>query len=223
MALKVELKDTHRLTETEIEEIANLSQKAQGHFDEGFLTKAKEQWVLITRCWDGTKLKGWAYSSLERIGGTPSFLLGPGYIEPNGRADSVLKNIMGENYKKALLAFPDEDVLVGARLIDPKAFLIFRNLSDVLPRFNYKPTGEERAWGRRLAKRFGLESCYDDRSFTVKGNGEAPSVFEFDSPKFSPSQEVIELFKPLDKENKDTLIAFGWAMAENLLAGKYMK
>jgi len=223
MALRAELSETQKLSESEIQEMAELSKKAVGNFDEGFLTKSKEQWVLVTRCWDGSKLRGWLYSSLERIGGTPSFLLGPGYIEPNSRADSVLKTLLSENYKKALLAFPDEDLLVGARLMDPKGFAVFKNLSDVLPRFNYKPTGEERAWGRRLAKRFGLESCYDDRSFTVKGNGEAPSVFEFSSPKAVLNKDIYELFKGLNKKAKDTLIVFGWAMAEDLLAGKFMK
>ena len=41
-------------------------------------------------------------------------------------------------------------------------------LDDVCPRPKYSPNGEERAWGRRLARRFGCDARYDDRSFRLE-------------------------------------------------------
>ena len=55
---------------------------------------------------------------------------------------------------------------------DPGAFEAFKNLHDIVPRPGHKATGEERAWGRRLAKRFGIGTLsYEDRIFTTRGKG----------------------------------------------------
>ncbi|MGK3933885.1 hypothetical protein ABI069_15175, partial [Enterococcus faecium] len=63
--------------------------------------------------------------------------------------------------------------------VDPGAFAAFTGLEDVCPRPGHKPSGEERAWSRRLAKRFGAEGRIDDRSFVVTGDGSATGVFDF--------------------------------------------
>ena len=121
-----------------------------------------------------------------------------------------------------MLAFPDEDVLIGTRFIDPGAFQAFKGLEDICPRPGHKPSGEERAWSRRLAKRFGAEGRIDDRTFIVTGDGNAAGVLRLrggSSPRPSPA-DVAALFEPLDHERGDVLIAFGWAMAEDL-ASKY--
>ena len=118
-----------------------------------------------------------------------------------------------------MLAFPDEDVVVGTRFIDPGAFQSFRGLEDVCPRPGHKNTGEERAWSRRLAKRFGAEGHIDDRSFIVTGDGSPCGVMDFQSLKPETIDgEVAAFFAPLDAERRDCLIAFGWAMAEDLAA-----
>ena len=118
-----------------------------------------------------------------------------------------------------MLAFPDEDVLIGTRFIDPGAFLAFKGLEDICPRPGHKPSGEERAWSRRLAKRFGAEGRIDDRTFIVAGDGNAAGCFDYSVAK--PDEvdaDVAALFDPLDPEGGDVLIAFGWAMAEELAA-----
>ena len=83
-----------------------------------------------------------------------------------------------------MLAFPDEDVLIGTRFTTPAGFEAFKALNDVVPRPDHKASGEERAWGRRLAKRFGVDTAaYDDRSFMAKGNGNLPEVLDHESLK----------------------------------------
>src|SRR5205823_8180495 len=116
-----------------------------------------------------------------------------------------------------LLAFPDEDVLIGTKFIDPAGFAAFKGLEDIVPRPGHKATGEERAWGRRLAKRFGAEGRIDDRTFTVSGDGSSCAVLDHESLKPDTiSPEVAAYFAKLDRKRGDYLIAFGWAMAEDL-------
>ena len=47
---------------------------------------------------------------------------------------------------------------LGTRMSDAGAFEAFKVLTDIVPRPGHKASGEERAWGRRLAKRFGIEA-----------------------------------------------------------------
>ena len=123
---------------------------------------------------------------------------------------------MTDQYRRAVLAFPDEDVLVGTRFIDPAGYLAFRGLEDIVPRPGHKASGEERAWGRRLAKRFGIDT-YDDRAFVATGDAAYPACMDHESLKPEGiDPEVAAFFDGLDAERGDSLIAFGWAMAELL-------
>ena len=79
-----------------------------------------------------------------------------------------------------MLAFPDEDVLVATRVREPGGFAAFKGLEDICPRPGYKVSGEERAWSRRLAKRFGADGRVDDRTFMVQGDGSASPVFDYE-------------------------------------------
>jgi hypothetical protein len=93
-------------------------------------------------------------------------------------------------------------------------------LQDVVPRPGHRPTGEERAWGRRLAKRFGAEGRIDDRAFVLSGDGAVTGALDFSGTKpESVDPVVVAFFDPLDLARRDTLVAFGWAMAEDLAAG----
>jgi hypothetical protein len=125
---------------------------------------------------------------------------------------------MADNYRRALMAFPDEDVLVGTKFNRPDGFEAFKVLVDVVPRPGHKASGEERAWGRRLAKRFSVDASYDDQTFRVTGDGSVPIVFDHESAKpDSIDPEVAKIFKPLKVSQGDFIIAFGWIMAEELL------
>ena len=218
MALDVTTKDCTQLSDTELAEMADLCAEAGAGHDIGTLSKQAEAWVLATLVRDGNNLRAFSFSTLERIGGTPSVILGMGFVKRHSKRDPALKALMADNYRRALMAFPDEDVLVGTRMKSADAFEAYKVLVDINPRPGHKASGEERAWGRRLAKRFGVDANYDDQSFIVRGDGAAPLVLDHESlkpEKIDP--EVAKLFKPLKAKNGDSLITFGWIMAEELL------
>jgi hypothetical protein len=221
MTLAAETKDCTALADAEVAEMADMVTDGPAGFDIGLLSKQAEAWVLITQVRDAGKLNGFSFCTLERIGGTPCLLWGLASVKRNSKRDQVLKAIITAQFRRAVLAFPDEDVLVGSRLMDAGAFTAFKGLEDICPRPGHKPTGEERAWSRRLAKRFGAEGRIDDRSFVVTGDGTVPGCFDFAPAKPDGiDDDVAGLFAPLDRDNHDVLIAFGWAMAEEL-ASKY--
>ena len=221
MAIDVETKDCTALSDAEIAEMADTCAGGPAGFDVGLLSKQREEWVLITHAREGGKLLGFSFCTLERIGGTPCVIWGLASIRRTSKRDAVLKAVAGDQFRRAVLAFPDEDVLVGTRFLDPAGFQAFRGLEDIVPRPGHKATGEERAWSRRLAKRFGAEGRIDDRSFVVTGDGSPVGVFDFAPSKpAAVDGDVATFFEPLDHDRHDVLIAFGWGMAEDL-ASRY--
>jgi hypothetical protein len=224
MAIEVETKDCTSLSDAELGEMADICAEGPAHFDVGLLSKQREKWVLVTQARDGTKLCGFSFCTLERIGGTPCLLVGLASVKRGARRDNVLRSIMADQYRRALLAFPDEDVLVGARFIDPAGFQAFRGLEDIVPRPGHRPTGEERAWGRRLAKRFEADGRIDDRSFVLTGDGNVCGSLDHEALKpEGVDEEIAAFFAPLERERGDAVIGFGWAMAEDLAGGKLGK
>jgi len=219
MALEVTTQDCTAVTDAELEEMADLCAEGPNPFTVGLLSKQTELWVLSTTAREGGKLRGYTFSTLERIGGTPAVLIGLGSVAENGRRSSTLRGLMSELYHRALMAFPDEDVLFGAQFNDPSGFDAYKELTDLIPRPDYKPNGEERAWGRRLAKRFQIgNSRYDDRGFRVTGDGSQSSVLDYTS--VTPEKldaDVVALFADLDASAGDTLITHGWVSPERLL------
>jgi hypothetical protein len=220
MPIVVSTKDCTALSDAELVEMADLCGDRSPGFDIGFLSKEREAWVLITQAREGSKLRGYSFCTLERIGGTPSLLVGLALVDRNSRAEASLKGIMGDQYRRALLAFPDEDVLLGTRLLSPDGFRAFSGLQDIVPFPEHKSSGEERAWARRLAKRFGCEGQLDDRNFVIKGNGSATGGLDFVAPKAKLPAGVEVHFSSFDADKGDRLVTFGWAMAEDLAGGK---
>ncbi len=220
MSIQVETKDCTSISDAELAEMADLGADREPGFDIGYLSKQREEWVLVTRAREGARLRGYSFSTLERIGGTPSLLIGLAAIDRTSRCDTVLRAMMGDKYRRALLAFPDEDVLVGTRLLGPDGFQAFTGLTDVVPTPAQRATGEERAWGRRLAKRFGADGRIDDRTFVVNGDGTDAGGLDFASHKNDPAPELLAFFDQVDVTGGCRLVAFGWAMAEDLAAGK---
>jgi hypothetical protein len=218
MSIQVETKDCTALGDAEVAELADLCIEGPLPYDIGLLSKQTEAWVLVTQVRENDKLKGFAFCTLERIGGTPCVLIGLASVKRSSKRDSVLRAIIQDQMRRAVLAFPDEDVLIGTRFTTPSGFEAFKNLNDVVPRPDHKASGEERAWGRRLAKRFGVDtSAYDDRSFTAKGNASLPEVLDHDSLKpEAVDKDVAAFFTGYDGKRGDSLVAFGWAMAEDL-------
>ncbi len=224
MALDVQTKDCTALSDSELSEMADLCAEGVTRLDIGYLSKQREEWVLVTQVFEKGKLMGFALCTLERIGGTPALLVGVAGVRACAKRDVVLKAVMADQYRRALLAFPDEDVLVGIRFVNAGCFDSFRGLEDIVPRPGHKASGEERAWGRRLAKRFGVEGKLDDRNFVLMGIEGPSGGLDYVPPKpEAVPGDLEDFFDGLDVEAGDRLVAFGWAMAEDLASGKLTK
>jgi hypothetical protein len=213
MALQVETHDCAALTDTDLDEMASMG----CGFDIGALSKAKEDWVLSTTARIDGKLHGTTFSTLERIGGTPCVLIGLMSVQRSSKRDTVLKGLMGEAYHRALMAFPDEDVVFGTRMISADAFEAFKHIDEIIPRPGHRAVGEERAWGRRLAKRFAVDGTYDEQSFVVKSNGQSGYLDHQSLKPEKTSAEVVALFKGVDQRKQGALVVHGWVMAEDLV------
>jgi hypothetical protein len=219
MALEVTTKDCTALSDSELAEMADICADGGHCYEVGTLSKQAEEWVLVTLVKEGNHLRGFSFSTLERIGGTPCILLGVAAVKRTSKRDAVLRAIIGDNFRRALMAFPDEDVLLGTRMSDAGALEGFKLLTDIVPRPGHKASGEERAWGRRLAKRFGVDADrYDDQTFVVTGDGAPPLVLDHESLKpESIDADVAAQFTVLDTDRGDCVVTCGWVMAEELL------
>lgn len=217
MPIDVSTKDCTTLGDAELAAMADLAEKSGSGFDLGFLSKQQEDWVLVTDAHISGQLVGYCFYTLERIGGTPAILMGILTIRNGSDCVEILKAILSDQFRKAVLAFPDEDVLIGCRFVSHHGYEVLDNLTDIVPRPGHKPSGEERAWARRLAKRFGAEHRLDDRTFVLTGTGAVDGYIDFSSLSLNGKHsEYEEFFVPLDHERRDTLCAFGWVMAEEL-------
>ncbi len=219
MSIAVDTKDCTALSDAELVEMADLCAEGAHAHEVGTLSKQAEAWVLIAQAREDGKLKGFAFCTLERIGGTPCVLIGLASVRRTSKRDTVLRALIQDLLRRAVLAFPDEDVLVAARVGQPGAFDAFKSLHDVVPRAGHRASGEERAWGGRLAKRYGIEArAYDQRAFVARGDGSGPAPV-FDHETLHPDQiepGLAERFEGLHAGKGDSLIAFGWAMEEDL-------
>ena len=213
MAVQVHTNDSAALTDSDLDELASMD----GAFGIGELSKAKEDWVLVTVARIDGKLHGFTFSTLERIGGTPCVLIGLMSIRRSSKRDQVLRGLMAEAYHRALMAFPDEDVVVGSRFVTAGALDAFKELDDVTPSPGSRAVGEERAWGRRLAKRFEVEGQYDEKSFVVRKDGQEGFIdFESAKPEAVDAARQ-ELFAQVAADKGGALIVYGWTMAEDLV------
>jgi hypothetical protein len=219
MSIAVDTKDCTALSDAELVEMADLCAEGSHPHEVGTLSKQAEAWVLITQVRDEGRLKGFAFSTLERIGGTPCVLVGLASVRRTSKRDTVLRALVQDLLRRAVLAFPDEDVLVSARFGQPGGFDAFKSLNDIVPRAGHRASGEERAWGGRLAKRYGIEAqAYNQREFHAKGDGGGhAAVFDHESLHSEHlDAEVVGRFDGLHPHKGDSLIAFGWAMEEDL-------
>ncbi len=210
MTIEVITKDCSALTDAELSEMADLS-AASIDWGVGVLSKQVDEWVLVSQAFERGQLRGFVFSTLERIGGTPALILGVACVGRTRSRTTTLRGLMHDQFHKARMAFPDEDVVVASRMLDVGALDAFKDLESIRPWPDQRPNGEERAWGRRLAKRFGAVD-FDDRSMLTRTNSE---LLTFDHESLKP-QQLTELFTECDARTGRHLIVFGWAMAEFL-------
>lgn len=213
MSLEVATQDCSALSEAQLEEMLTI----EGAFSAAEFAKAQTDWVLCTLARLDGKLHGVTFSTLERIGGTPCVLLGLMTIKRTPKRDAVLKGLMTEAYHRALMAFPDEDVVVGSRFATSDGVEAFKSLTEMIPRFEHRAVGEERAWGRRLARRFGVDANYDEKTFVVATAGQSGFLDHVSSKPEKISAEVTALFTGVNAKKGGVLIIHGWTMAESLV------
>jgi hypothetical protein len=216
--MRVESRDSVSLKPAELDEFGQLLGSVGLSLKDEQLDRHVEQFPLVTRSTADDELHGFLFGSLERIGGTPCILWGLGAIRRGRQARVTLDQLVGELYRRAAISFPDEDVLVAGRFAHPSAYALLNALSDVCPRPKYSPTGEERAWGRRLARRFGCDGRYDDRKFRLKANGASEAVLHASSVK-AGGKAAADLVGTVRPHKGEAVIAFGWATAEALVDG----
>lgn len=213
MSLEVATQDCSALTEVQLEEMLTI----EGAFSAAQFAKASTDWVLCTLARIDGKLHGVTFSTLERIGGTPCVLIGLMTIKRTAKRESVLKGLMTEAYHRALMAFPDEDVVVGSRFATVEGVEAFKALTEMIPRHAHRAVGEERAWGRRLARRFSVDAAYDEQTFVVATGGQS-GFLDYESAKPEKiSPDVAALFAPVNPKKGGVLIMHGWTMAESLV------
>jgi hypothetical protein len=215
--MDVDIRDSASLKPAELDELSQVLRKAGSPLPETTIDDQVERFSRVTMVVRDDEVHGFLFGSLERIGGTPCVLWGLGATDANGEAGPLLEAMTTELYRRAAISFPDEDVLVAGRIAHPSLYRLFGGLQEPVPRPGYRPSGEDRAWGRRLAKRFGCDDRYDDRAFRSAGDGTPEAKLDIDLPG-EPEPEVAELLAPVDPTKGDTLIAFGWAPAESLAA-----
>src|SRR5947208_80616 len=96
----------------------------------------------------------------------------PGFGGEGGKAlHATLGALARRLLRGAALPLPDGDVDVAGRIAHPGLGQLVGGLQEPWPRPGYRASGEDRAWGRRLAKRFGCDDRYDDRAFRSEDNG----------------------------------------------------
>jgi hypothetical protein len=216
--MRVESRDSVSLKPVELDEFGQLLGSVGLPLKDDQLDEHVGRFPLVTRSTADDELHGFLFGSLERIGGTPCILWGLGAIRRGRQARLVLDQLVGELYRRAAISFPDEDVLVAGRFAHPSAYALLNALADVCPRPKYSPTGEERAWGRRLARRFGCDGRYDDRKFRLKANGASEAVLHAGAVK-AGGKAAADLVGTVRPHKGEAVIGFGWATAEALADG----
>lgn len=210
MSIEVTTKDCAALGDAELAEMADLTAPSIG-WEVGALGKQAEEWVLVSQAERNGKLCGFMFSTLERIGGTPAMVIGLAAAPAGKNGTSALRALMNEQYHRALMAFPDEDVLVSGRVIEPGGLEAFEKVADLRPCDGVRVNGEERAWGRRLSKRYSASS-FDDRTMIARGDGDRMVIDHEPAGETRPCESLDNC----DVAAGDFVIAWGWAMAEFL-------
>lgn len=214
--MDVDIRDSASLKPAELDVLSQLLRDSGSPLDDKVLDQQVDSFPRVGLVINDEDMVAFLFGSLERIGGTPCVLWGLGTARES-MAGSAVTAMTTEMYRRAAISFPDEDVLVAGRIAHPTVYQLFGGLQEPVPRPGYRASGEDRAWGRRLAKRFGCDARYDDRAFRASGTGEPEPLLDVELAG-DPEPAVTELLATVDPDQGDSLIAFGWAPAESLAA-----
>ncbi len=213
--VSIESRDSVSLKPAELDEVGQLFARLNHPIADEFLDAQIEQFPLVVFSREDEELRGFMFGSLERVGGTPCILWGLGAVGRGKTARLHLETMLLELARRAAISFPDEDVLVAGRIGHPAAYALLSEYDDIVPRKGYVPTGEERAWGRRLSKRFSCDNNYDEKRFQVTKTGKPGILLETSAVKLGGAK-AAEMIGSINPAKGEALIAFAWATAESL-------
>ena len=205
---------------------ANSSSRPDFRSSDSDLDHQVEQFPLVVLAYTEDDLQGVLLGSLERIGGTPSILWGAGVARKGKDAAATLRTMTSELSRRAAISFPDEDVVVAARIHRPSAYTLLQTLRE-----RGAPARATRRTARTARGAGGSPSAsassghFDDRSFRVAVKGRKPPcvpVLDASPIKATGGAKIVSLVGELDANKGQAMIAFGWAVAEDLAAGSYV-
>ena len=219
MAIEVETKDCTQLSDAELAEMADICAEGPSRFEIGLLSKQAEAWVLVTLAREGAALKGFSFCTLERIGGTPCVLIGLRVGEahlqarhgaagahdrpvPPGRAGLPRRGRAGRQPLR------QRRRLRGVQ--DPR-----RHRPPPRPQGHRRGAGLGSAPGQALRRRERRLRRPDLHRHGRRHASRWRSTTSRSSPR-SSTPAVVAFFDDVDPARGDSLIAFGWAMAEDL-------
>ena len=213
MALQVHTNDAAALTDTDLDELATIG----GAFDIGVMSKAKEEWVLITTARFDGKLHGFMFSTLERIGGTPCVLIGLLSV----KRTSKTRNGAARADERGVPPCTDGVPRRGRR--DRLAFRHRRRPGGVQgdERRHAEPGIERRRRGAGLGssarQAVRRRWRYEARSFTVKKGGQ-DGFLDLELPSRPKSNLPCGRCSMTSSANAGAgKIVYGWMMAEELV------
>lgn len=218
MSMEIISHDSDTLKPPELDELGQVLVAAEVGLVDEEIDRQVETFPLVVRAVGDEGVQGFLFASLERIGGTPAILWGLGTARRGRQAATLPGAMTNELYRRGGITFPDEDVLVAGCFAHAPAYGLLGGLADRVPRSDHKPSGEERAWGRRLARRFSCDDDYDDRIFRVCRRGRAVPVVDGSMLNGSGGKGAKALFEDVAPRRGEAIIAFAWAMAEDLAA-----
>ena len=132
--MNVESRDSVSLKPAELDEFGQLLLAAGLPISDSDLDHQVEQFPLVVLAYTEDDLQGVLLGSLERIGGTPSILWGAGVARKGKDAAATLRTMTNELSRRAAISFPDEDVVVAARIHRPSAYTLLQTYANVVPR-----------------------------------------------------------------------------------------
>ena len=163
------------------------------------------------------KLHGFSFSTLERIGGTPCVLHRHDERRRHSKRDQVLHGLMDEAYHRALMAFPDEDVVVGSRFVAADALDGFKELDEVTPQPGLAGGRRGAGVGSPARQAIRRRQAYDEKTFVVTANGRG-GFLDFESLEAREDRAAhIARCSTASPPTGGSLIVYGWTMAEDLV------
>jgi hypothetical protein len=207
MAYSIQVLDSDSVKINQLNDCYKLTQEESIFFDFEIFTDAQEKFSHLCLTYDDKKLLSFLFCSFDRIGGTPSIILGFSATKTLPNSEEIIQAFLDTLTSKAKISFPDEDILITARVIDASAYSLLNNYREAFPQAKMKLSGEDKARGKRISKWYSMENTYTEEKSIVTASEPQPVTFGSSfSAESSDAKKIIENIKT----NKDCLIVYSW-------------